>query len=321
MTTRAVPSNAQIDHSNRQNAVTTHGGGTVTDAIDAGVQAFQKTQAAAEEKEQYRGLLDFIFGQDTGDTLRDAIGYTEDFWQAPGTGILSVLQEMGADPYSNMPGMNVFGQIGSAGRLSREKAAIGQFAQQEADTARLSAEAALAKAGQPRQMNKENSQYAVRYGKLGGVLEVLGDMQSYLSETDQNIAGGPAAVKSLLDKATRILGIDVGDAGNAKERWRMFTSQLQDYFEDMYGEGVSKREFERMEDTISTMRGVAGQTFSSEKKLLAQVQQLMNKVGKDRKALYGHLSAQGFEDNLRMMEGFRTYETNASDIITSGRNN
>tara|TARA_R110002012_G_scaffold203135_1_gene372478 strand:+ start:4450 stop:6885 length:2436 start_codon:yes stop_codon:yes gene_type:complete len=319
LSTRAVPTAAQIEHSNRQTAVTTHGRGTVTDAIDAGVQAHQKTQAAAEEKAQYRGLLDFIFGQDTGDAFRDAIGYTENFWQAPGTGILSVLQEMGADPYSNMPGMNVFGQIGSAGRLSREKAAIGQLAQQEADIAQLTAEAALAKAGKPVQMNKENSQYAVRYGKLGGVLEVLGDMQSYLSETDQNIAGGIAAGKSLFDKATRLLGIDVGDPGNAKERWQIFTSHLQDYFEDMYGQGVSKKEFAKMEDTISTMSGVGGQAFESEKKLLAQVQQLMNKVSKDRKALYGHLSAQGFEDNLRMMEAHRTYLPTASDIITGGR--
>ena len=321
LSTRAVPNEAQIEHSNRQTAVTTHGGGTVTDAIDAGVQAHQKTQAAAEEKAQYRGLLDFIFGQDTGDAFRDAIGYTENFWQAPGTGILSVLQEMGADPYSNMPGMNVFGQIGAAGRLSREKAAIGQLAQQEADIAQLTAEAALAKAGKPVQMNKENSQYAVRYGKLGGVLEVLGDMQSYLSETDQNIAGGIAAGKSLFDKATRLLGIDVGDPGNAKDRWQIFTSHLQDYFEDMYGQGVSKKEFAKMEDTISTMSGVGGQTFESEKLLLAQVQQLMNKVSKDRKALYGHLSAQGFEDNLRMMEAHRTYLPTASDIITGGRNN
>ena len=319
LSTRAVPTDAQIEHSNRQTAVTTHGRGTVTDAIDAGVQAHQKTQAAAEEKAQYRGLLDFIFGQDTGDAFRDAIGYTENFWQAPGTGILSVLQEMGADPYSNMPGMNVFGQIGAAGRLSREKAAIGQLAQQEAATAQLTAEAALARAGKPVQMNKENSQYAVRYGKLGGVLEVLGDMQSYLSETDQNIAGGIAAGKSLFDKATRLLGIDVGDPGNAKERWQIFTSHLQDYFEDMYGQGVSKKEFAKMEDTISTMSGVGGQAFESEKKLLAQVQQLMNKVSKDRKALYGHLAAQGFEGNLIMMEGFRTNDPTASDIITGGR--
>jgi len=319
LSTGAVPNEAQIEHSNRQTAVTNFGEGTVTDAMDAGVQAHQKTQAAAEEKEQYRGLLDFIFGQDTGDAFRDAIGYTENFWQAPGTGILSVLQEMGADPYSNMPGMNVFGQIGSAGRLSREKAAIGQLAQQEADIAQLTAEAALAKAGKPVQMNKENSQYAVRYGKLGGVLEVLGDMQSYLSETDQNIAGGIAAGKSLFDKATRLLGIDVGDPGNAKDRWQIFTSHLQDYFEDMYGQGVSKKEFAKMEDTISTMSGVGGQAFESEKKLLAQVQQLMNKVGKDRKALYGHLAAQGFEDNLIMMEAHRTYLPTASDIITGGR--
>ena len=69
------------------------------------------------------------------------------------------------------------------------------------------------------------------------------------------------------------------------------------------------------------MSGVGGQTFESEKLLLAQVQQLMNKVSKDRKALYGHLSAQGFEDNLRMREAHRTYLPTASDIITGGRNN
>ena len=256
----------------------------------------RKEEQAAEK--QTRGLLDFVIGRESAQKIRDAVGYEKDFWQAPGTGILSVLQNMMANPLASAPGVSGWGQIGYAGDAARRSAAAGAIAAQEASAKSATAQAALINANAPRQIKEAGNLKILRnIGTMHSMTDIIAKYKDLL--TTHKLTGGGAALQGTFIKAARLLGIDIGST--PKETLQMMSQSLQELFTELYGQQVSKREMKALEDAIEDASGPTGALVKSDVHILAQLNNLLEKITRDQKTFSSALNSQGYSVQVDAM--------------------
>jgi len=171
---------------------------------------------------QSSGALDYFLGGDVGDSVRDFIGYNEPFWQEPGTGILSILQNWPTDA----PWGSTFGtDMGRAGQSARASAAAASLAGFEAETARMDAEskrldslAAMSTAGKQTLSGPIiQASERLRSGMSG--LDTITQYENLLNT--KQIGGMGAWTIDKFHKMGNLLGFDVGESAmQAAERFR-----------------------------------------------------------------------------------------------------
>ena len=192
----------------------------VENAVIDGVNAAGNMNTAAAR--QSTGALDYFLGGGVADSVRDFIGWNEPFWQEPGTGIQSVLENWPTDA----PWGTTFGtQMGRAGQSARASAAASSLAGFEAETSRMDAETkrldALAA------MSKSDKQTLsgpiiqaserLRAGMSG--LDTITQYENLLNT--KQIGGAGAWTMDKLTKMGNLLGFDLGESGmQAAERFR-----------------------------------------------------------------------------------------------------
>ena len=217
---RSAPPNTQTIQSAWTPAVGERTASLVENAVIDGANAAGNMNTA--NARQSTGALDYFLGGSVADSVRDFIGYNEPFWQEPGTGILSVLQNWPTDaPWGSTCGTD----MGRAGQSARASAAASSLAGFEAETARMDAEtkrldalAAMSTAGK-QTLSGPIIQASERL-QLG--MAGLDTITQYENLLNTNQIGGVAPwTIDKLKKVGNLLGFDLGESGiQAAERFR-----------------------------------------------------------------------------------------------------